>query len=331
MPSLPGPVPVLPGATWRPLTLDDVAAYVRLHEEARVADAGSEVMTEEVARHELTDPTCPPATNTLALVLPDGSLAASIMAHERLQGIESACLPVGITHPACRGLGIARPPRLGERPGGRDLAGQPAELSRIVEAFRRCAWPTGGSPRSAGLPAYGALVFEMRRDLGQPLPDMPDLGPLRIEPYLAADAERLRLAHNEAFADHWGSEPLTPEMWGRDFVGDPFFRGDLSFVAFDGEEVTGYAVNYVAEPDWEATGVREGWVGQLGVRRPWRKRGLATALLVRSMSLPAAGLSAIPGRGHRQPDRRPRRLRARRLPPSPLGPAAARVQRIGPG
>jgi ribosomal protein S18 acetylase RimI-like enzyme len=252
-------------------------------------------MTEEVASHELTDPTCPLATNTLALALPDGSLAALIMAHERLQGIESRRVFLwGITHPARRGLGIgsallawaiARADEI--------LAGQPAELLRVVEAFKEVRLADAVALHETAGFRPARWYSEMRRDLGQPLPDMPDLGPIRIEPYLAADAERLRLAHNEAFADHWGSEPLTPEMWGRNFVGDPFFRGDLSFVAFDGEEVAGYAVNYVAEPDWEATGVHEGWVGQLGVRRPWRKRGLATALLVRSMeAFRAAGLEA---------------------------------------
>ena len=133
--------------------------------------------------------------------------------------------------------------------------------------------------------------LDMRRDLDAPIPEEPDLGAVRIELYDAALAERVRLVHNDAFADHWGSEPLTAEIWGRDFVGDPRFRPDLSLVARDGDEIVGYAVNYVFEPDWAATGVREGWVGQLGVRRMWRRRGLATALLVRSMTtFAAAGL-----------------------------------------
>lgn len=89
VPTLPGPISTLPGATWRPLTLEDVDAFVRLHEEARVADAGEEVTTEEVARHELTDPNCPAATNTLALALPDGALAASITVLQRVQGVDS--------------------------------------------------------------------------------------------------------------------------------------------------------------------------------------------------------------------------------------------------
>jgi len=295
MPTLPDPLSTVPGAAWRPLTLDDVAAYVRLHEEARLADAGAEVMTEEVARHELSDPTCPPATNTLVLALPDGSLAASIMILERLQGIDSRRVFLwGVTHPRHRGLGIgsailawalARADEI--------LAGQPAALIRLVEAFREVRLADAVALHEAAGFRPARWYIDMRRDLREPLPGMPGLGSLRLEPYLPGLAEPVRLAHNEAFADHWGSEPLTPEIWMRDFVGDPFFRGALSFVAFDGDEIAGYTVNYVAESDWEASGVREGWVGQLGVRRRWRRRGLATALLVRSMeAFRDAGLEA---------------------------------------
>lgn len=285
----------MPDAAWRPLTLDDADAFIRLHEAARVADGGGEVTTEEVARRELSDPNCPVASNTLALSLLDGWLAATIMVHARLHGIASRRVFVwGVTHPAHRGQGIgtailawavARADEI--------LAEQPADLVRVVEAFKEVRLVDAVALHEAVGFRPARWYFDMRRDLREPLPDMPDLGGLRIEPYVAAMAEPVRLIHNEAFADHWGSEPLPPEIWGRDFVGDPFFRGDLSFVVLDGEEIAGYAVNYVSEADWEATGVREGWVGQLGVRRTWRKRGLATALLVRSMeAFRAADLEA---------------------------------------
>jgi ribosomal protein S18 acetylase RimI-like enzyme len=295
VPTLPGPMSTVPGATWRPLALDDVAAFVHLHEAARVADGGEEVTTEEAARHELTDPSCPVATNTLALALPDGALAASIMVQERLHGIGSRRIFLsGATHPAYRGLGIgtailswalARADEI--------LAGQPAALVRVVEAFKEVRLAGAIALHEAAGFRPARFYFDMRRDLREPLPAMPDLRGIRLEPYLSVMAEPVRLAHNEAFADHWGSEPLTPGAWGRYFIADPFFRGDLSFVAFDGSEIAGYAVNYVAEADWEVTGVREGWVGQLGVRRSWRRRGLATALLVRSMeAFLAANLEA---------------------------------------
>ena len=295
MPTLPNPIPTLPGAAWRPLAIDDVAAYVRLQEDARVADAGAEVMTEEIARHELADPSCPIATNTLALALADGSLAASIVVHERLNGLDSRRVFLwGVTHPEHRGRGIGTAIQAwGIARAEEILAGQPAGLLRVVETFKEVRLAGAVALHEAAGFRPARWYFDMRRDLREPLPAMPDLGSLRLMAYEAPLAQPLLAIHNEAFRDHWGSEPLTPEIWNREFVGDPFFRGDLSFVVLEGEEIAGYSVNYVVESDWEATGVREGWVGQLGVRRPWRKRGVATALLVRSMeAFRAAGLEA---------------------------------------
>jgi ribosomal protein S18 acetylase RimI-like enzyme len=295
VPDLPAPIPVLPGGTWRPLTLDDLAAYVQLQEAARAADGGEEVTTEQLAHHELTDPEAPMATNSLALVLPDGSLAASILIQQRLDGrLARRVFLWGVTHPHRRGCGIGSAIMgWGVARAEEILAAQPDDLPRLVETFVdvRLAGALALHERAGFQPVR--WYFTMRRDLGDPLPSMADLGRLVIRPFEAGWGEPVRLAHNEAFADHWGSEPQTPEVWQRDFVGDPHFRGDLSFVAFDGDEIAGYTVNYVAEADWATTGIREGWVGQLGVRRPWRKRGLATALLLRSMrAFAEAGLDA---------------------------------------
>ncbi len=295
MPPLPGPIVALPGAAWRPLTVDDVDAFVRLQEDARVADGGAEVLTAEIARRELTDPECPIGTNTLSLALPDGTLGSSIMVHERLLGTSSRrAFLWGVTHPAHREKGVGRAILdWGIARADEILAAQPPHLERLVEAFKeeRLAGAVALHEMAGFRPAR--WYFDMRRDLGQPVPGEQTVGEIRIQGYARSLGERVRQAHNEAFADHWGSEPISAGTWNRHFVGDPAFRGDLSFVAFDGDEIAGYTVNYVAQADWEATGIREGWVGQLGVRRPWRRRGLATALLVRSMrAFRDAGLDA---------------------------------------
>jgi len=295
MPTLPDSIPVLPDAAWRPLVVDDVAAYVRLQEDVRVADAGTEVTTEDVARHELADPNCPIATNTLALALPDGSLAATIMVNARLNGLASRRVFLwAATHPDQRRRGIgAAILTWGIARAEEILAGQPAELLRVVETVKDVRLADAVALHEAAGFRPARWYFDMRRDLREPFPATPDLGGLRLAPYETPLAQPLLAIHNEAFRDHWGSEPLTPEIWNHEFVGDPFFRGDLSFVVLDGEEIAGYTVNYVFESDWGAAGVREGWVGQLGVRRPWRRRGLATALLVRSMeAFRSAGLEA---------------------------------------
>ena len=295
MPDLPSPIDALPGARWRPLTPDDVAACVRVLEAARVADGGEEVATEESTRHELEDPNAPPATNSLALELADGSLAGTIILMERLRATGARRVFLwGVTHPALRGRGIGTAlARWGIARGEEILAAQPDDLPRFLETFKENRLADAVTLHEAHGFRPVRWYVDMRRDLREPLPPMPGLGGLEIRTYEPARAEQVRLAHNEAFADHWGSEPQTAEIWNREFVGDPYFRADLSFVVLDGEEIAGYTVNYVAEADWAATGVREGHVGQLGVRRPWRKRGLATALLGRSMeAFAAAGLEA---------------------------------------
>jgi ribosomal protein S18 acetylase RimI-like enzyme len=51
--------------------------------------------------------------------------------------------------------------------------------------------------------------------------------------------------------------------------------------------------NAAYEQDWEAQGFSEGWTDRLGVRPCWRGRGVASALLLRSMqSFYEAGLDA---------------------------------------
>ncbi len=295
MVAVPSPIPALPRARWRPLTLDDVAAYVDLQEASRVADGGAEVATEVVTRHELEDPSTPPATNSLVLELGDGSLAASMTITERLHGTGARRVFLwGMTRPTHRGRGIGTAIlRWGIGRAEEILGSQPDDLPGLVEAFKDTRLADAVAIHAAHGFRPARWYSDMRRDLRDPMPAPTDLESLELRPYDPALAERVRVAHNEAFADHWGSEPQTPEVWNCDLVGDPYFRPDLSFVVLDGNDVVGYSVNYVAEPDWVATGVSEGLIGQLGVRRPWRRHGLATALLVRSMeAFAAAGLEA---------------------------------------
>ena len=278
--------PVLPGATWRPLTPDDAAALEASVEAARSADGGEEVRTRDDLLRELSDPRAPAATNTLALALPDGSLAGWAIVNERFHGrLARRVFLDGSTTPEMRGRGIGtRLLRWAIARGEETLIAQPADLPRYLEAFRDVTTSSAvGLHVSHGFAAVRHYM-DMRRDLAVAVPAEPAVGGIRIVPYDATFAEAVRMAHNEAFADHWDTEPIRPEDWERDVVGDPHFRADLSFVALAGDEAVGYSANYCSEADWAASHVRDAWIGQLGVRRPWRGRGIATALLVRSMA-----------------------------------------------
>ncbi len=81
-------------------------------------------------------------------------------------------------------------------------------------------------------------------------------------------------AQNEAFRDHWGSHDITFEEFARTLLNTTKFDPTLWAVAWDGEEVAGFSINRFR------MGI--GWIGTLGVRRPWRKKGLGLALLQHS-------------------------------------------------
>jgi ribosomal protein S18 acetylase RimI-like enzyme len=57
------------------------------------------------------------------------------------------------------------------------------------------------------------------------------------------------------------------------------------------KNVVALSINEVREEENRAAGVREGWVRELATRRAWRNKGIATALVCKSMqAFKAAGL-----------------------------------------
>ena len=65
------------------------------------------------------------------------------------------------------------------------------------------------------------------------------------------------------------------DRWRRQQLDAPLARPDMSFVALAGDEIAGVCLCATHE-----SGERGyGWVGILGVRPPWRRRGLGEALL----------------------------------------------------
>jgi mycothiol synthase len=125
---------------------------------------------------------------------------------------------------------------------------------------------------------------EMHRPLTRPLPEVilgPELELVTMRPELS---EAVRLAHNDAFRDHWGSEPKDDESWGF-VVNDPQARPDLSAVVL--ERSTGKVAGYqlaAHDPESAVTrGFSEGYTNLLGVRRKFRGRGVARALLADAM------------------------------------------------
>ena len=105
------------------------------------------------------------------------------------------------------------------------------------------------------------------------------------------DDERVYEVQEETFADQADYEPMSYEEWRHWSFREPF-DPDLWFVAEDGDDVAGILLARSERAGDETLG----WVSVLGVRRPWRRRGLGRALLLhafhalRARGKPRAGL-----------------------------------------
>jgi ribosomal protein S18 acetylase RimI-like enzyme len=118
--------------------------------------------------------------------------------------------------------------------------------------------------------------WEMTIELGDEAPVVPSLpGGMRIETFDERDARPFHDALEEAFRDHWEHVSQPFEEWWNEKRSAQDYSPDLWFLVRDGDEIAAVARN---DPNRSGGG----WIGALGVRRRWRGRGLARALLVHS-------------------------------------------------
>jgi GNAT superfamily N-acetyltransferase len=111
----------------------------------------------------------------------------------------------------------------------------------------------------------------MQIDMTEPPPTPVWSEGLGLRPYTSDLLYAVFQADDEAFRDHWGHTPLQFEQWQDWNNKREDFDPDLWFLAFDGDEIAGFALcGYEGD---------EAWVGELGVRRPWRRKGVGLALL----------------------------------------------------
>jgi ribosomal protein S18 acetylase RimI-like enzyme len=84
----------------------------------------------------------------------------------------------------------------------------------------------------------------------------------------------------ESFADHWDFRSISIELWRSFNTVDPRFDPTLWWLVEDDGELAAACLNH-----WHFSGDPAfGWVGTLGVRRRWRRRGLGLALLRHSFA-----------------------------------------------
>lgn len=112
--------------------------------------------------------------------------------------------------------------------------------------------------------------MHIQMDAQPPKPHFPD--GIRLSTYSTENSpQRLFDALAEAFRDHWSQSPWNFDLWKQHTFDNEFFDPNLIFIASERDEIIGAAICRMRYD--------HGWVSTLGVRRPWRRRGLGQALL----------------------------------------------------
>ncbi len=126
--------------------------------------------------------------------------------------------------------------------------------------------------------------FDMVRPTleGVVVPPMPE--GLELRSVTPDQHETIWRANREAFRDHWGGSDESLEAMRR-HLEDPDTDTSLWLIAWDGDQVAGGVWNEVHAAENEELGLDRGWLASVFTRRAWRRRGLAAALIGRSLLL----------------------------------------------
>jgi GNAT superfamily N-acetyltransferase len=129
--------------------------------------------------------------------------------------------------------------------------------------------------------------FKMLRSLDEPLPDFAMPAGLEMRPVLPEHHRAIWEASEEAFRDHWGYSPASEEHY-QEWLEDPvIFTPELWQIAWDVEkdQVAGQVRTFIDDLENEKSNRRRGYTEFISVRRPYRRRGLARALIAESLRL----------------------------------------------
>jgi mycothiol synthase len=127
-------------------------------------------------------------------------------------------------------------------------------------------------------------LFEMVRPSLENIPDLPLPDGLEVRPVKPEHLRKIWDAAGEAFQDHWGASEWTDE-WFQQWREKSHFNPELFQVAWEGDEVAGMILNFISEHENKEYNRKRGYTEEISVRRPWRRKGLARALLARSFKV----------------------------------------------
>jgi mycothiol synthase len=280
--------PAIPGLTFRHFRGEaDYPAMLSVIEGCKKADGVERTdSVENIARNYRHLTNCDPYQDML-LVEVDGQLIGygRVFWEKELEG-KRRYMHFTFLLPQWRGRGIRRSMlRHNERRLHEIAAGHPLDGPRVFEAWAadtETHWATLLLEEGYEPARYGLTM--VRPDL-ENIPDLPLPDGLEVRPVQPEHIPIIWAAAKEAFRDHWGYSEDEWDDYLASWRESPTFEPGLWQVAWEGDQVAGMVQNYIDEEENQEYGRKRGWTEGICVRRPWRRQGVARALIARSFRL----------------------------------------------
>jgi mycothiol synthase len=275
------PLTLPAGYSARPAALADVSEVVALMNLSSRALLGVDQVTVDEWATEWQTPGFELSANTRVVLAPGGELAGYVNLWDAPPHVQFE--QFGRVHPSHsgRGLGSYLLAWVEKRAGEILPKAPPAARVTLVDWINSLDLETHRLFRDYGH-QHVRSNFRMVIELDPNAPPTPPAWPagVGVRSFVPGQDDRATLeVIRAAFRDHWGSveEPFEQQLqrWAYRWRNDPEFDSSLWFLAMAGDEVIGTALSRMGLP--EAPDM--GWVFSLGVLRPWRRQGIAGALL----------------------------------------------------
>ncbi len=269
--------------TARPARLDDVEAVAALGNACSMKEIGKLLVEESELRTNWNMPTLDLETDTWVVLAPEDELVGYVSVWDGAPHVR--LWANAYVHPEHEGRLIGTYLRQwADERARQSVAKAPAD-ARVIS--RSSTYDTNMAAQAL-FSQQGYQIarhfFDMVIELDSTPPEPVVPEGIVIRPFVRERQTRaLVVATRESFKDHWGfvESPIEADLaeW-ETWMNDPTVDESLWFLAMDGDEIAGLSLclGVVAE------GPDVGHVAELCVRRLWRRRGVALALLHHSFA-----------------------------------------------
>jgi ribosomal protein S18 acetylase RimI-like enzyme len=279
--------PVIPGLTFRRFRGEaDYPAMAAIVQASYKADEIDDITTvDDIARVYSHLDNCDPYQDMVFVEANGRAVGFNRVTWWQEQGGDRIYYHFGYLLPEWRGRGIGRAMlRRSERRLRKIAEGHAVACGQKLAAGAQDTQP--GLKSLLREEGYYPIryFYEMTRDLAEEIPTSPLPEGLEVRPVQPEHYRAVWEADQRAFQDHWGYSPGTENGYQR-WLKHPTFNPELWQVAWHGDQVVGMVLNFIDERENEKYGRKRGYTEDISVQREWRRRGIAKALIARSLQM----------------------------------------------